>query len=157
MKVFQDLACPGHYKITMRHPLLLKSLKGLLKHWASPITSIVPGDLSLQEKQKEPTNLTIGNKKGNQRDLPQMEGGFTSSPPPHSHCSERMLVLAFMRCYMGDLLFKSVIYFYIQRLKPFDLTLWPLGNSNKKCICGVSTRTQRILRDGLCPRDSSTN
>ena len=50
MKIFQDLAFPGHYKMTMRHPLLLKSLKGLLKHWASPITSIVPGDLSLQEK-----------------------------------------------------------------------------------------------------------
>ena len=105
-----------------RHYLLLQSPKGLLKHWALPITSIVPGDLSLQEKQKKPTNLTIGNKKGNPRDLPQMEGGFTSSTPPHD-CSERMLVLAFMRDYMEDLFFISVTSFQTQKHKPFNLTL----------------------------------
>ena len=50
MTVLQDLAYLGHYKMTVRHHLLLKSPKGLLKHWALPITSIVPGDLSLLEK-----------------------------------------------------------------------------------------------------------
>ena len=51
-KSFQDLACPGHYKMTMGHHLLLRSPKGSLKHWALLITSIAPGGLILQEKQK---------------------------------------------------------------------------------------------------------
>ena len=50
MKSFQDLVCPGHYKVTMRHHLLLRSPKGSLKHWALLIISIVPGGLSLKEK-----------------------------------------------------------------------------------------------------------
>ena len=50
MKSFQDLVCPGHYKVTMGHHLLLRSPKGSLKHWALLIASIVPGGLSLQEK-----------------------------------------------------------------------------------------------------------
>ena len=49
-KSFQDLACPGHYKMTMGHHLLLRSPKGSLKHWALLITSIAPGGLILQEK-----------------------------------------------------------------------------------------------------------
>ena len=49
MKSFRDLVCPGHYKVTMGHHLLLRSPKGSLKHWALLITSIVPGSLSLQE------------------------------------------------------------------------------------------------------------
>ena len=32
MKSFQGLVCPGHYKVTMGHHLLLRSLKGSLKH-----------------------------------------------------------------------------------------------------------------------------
>ena len=55
-ETFQDLVCPGHYKVTMGHHLLLRSPKGSLKHWALLIISIVPGGLSLQEKQKELTN-----------------------------------------------------------------------------------------------------
>ena len=50
MKSFQDLVCPGHYKVTMGHHLLLRSPKGSLKHWALFIISIVPGGLSFQEK-----------------------------------------------------------------------------------------------------------
>ena len=50
MKSFQDMVCPGHYKVTMGHHLLLRSPKGSLEHWALLITSIVPGGLSLQEK-----------------------------------------------------------------------------------------------------------
>ena len=50
MKSFQDLVCPGHYKVTMGHHLLLRSPKGSLKHWALLIISIVPGGLNLQEK-----------------------------------------------------------------------------------------------------------
>ena len=50
MKSFQDLVCPGLYKVTMGHYLLLKSLKGSLQHWPLLIISIVPGGLSLQEK-----------------------------------------------------------------------------------------------------------
>ena len=50
MKSFQDLVCPGHYKVTMGHHLLLRSPKGSLKNWALLIISIVSGGLSLQEK-----------------------------------------------------------------------------------------------------------
>ena len=50
MKLFQDLVCPGHYKVTMRHNLLLRSPKRSPEHWALLIISIVPGGLSLQEK-----------------------------------------------------------------------------------------------------------
>ena len=50
MKSFQDLVCPGHYKVTIEHHLLLRSPKGFVKHWALLIISIVPGGLSLQEK-----------------------------------------------------------------------------------------------------------
>ena len=50
MKLFQDLVYPGHYKVTMRHRLLLRLPKGSLKHWALLIISIVLGGLSLQEK-----------------------------------------------------------------------------------------------------------
>ena len=32
MKSFQDLICPGHYKMTIGHHLLLRSPKGSLKH-----------------------------------------------------------------------------------------------------------------------------
>ena len=41
MKSFQDLVCPGHYKVTMGHHLLLRSPKGSLKHWTLLIISIV--------------------------------------------------------------------------------------------------------------------
>jgi len=41
-----------------------------------------------QLKSSQPI-LKIGNKKDNPGDLPHMEGGFTNSPPPNSHCSER--------------------------------------------------------------------
>ena len=50
MKSLQDLVCPGHYKVTMGHHLLLRSPKGSLKHWTLLIISIVLGGLSLQEK-----------------------------------------------------------------------------------------------------------
>ena len=50
MKSCQDLVCPGHYKVTMGHHLLLTSPKGSRKHWALLIISIVPGGLNLQEK-----------------------------------------------------------------------------------------------------------
>ena len=50
MKSFQDLVCPGHYKVTVGHHLLLRSPKGSLKHWALLTISIVPGGLSFQEK-----------------------------------------------------------------------------------------------------------
>ena len=50
MKLFQDLVCPGHSKVTMGHHLLLRSSKESLTHWALLIISIVPGGLNLQEK-----------------------------------------------------------------------------------------------------------
>ena len=53
VKLFQDLVCPGHYKVTMEHNLLLRSPKGSLKLWALLIMPIGPGVLSLQEKLKE--------------------------------------------------------------------------------------------------------
>ena len=54
MKSFWDLVCQGHYKVKMGHRLLLISPKGSLKHWPLLTIFIVPGGLSLQEKQKEP-------------------------------------------------------------------------------------------------------
>ena len=56
VKSFQDLVCPGHYKVTMGHHLLLRSPNGSPKLWTLRITSTVSGGLSLQEKLKEPTN-----------------------------------------------------------------------------------------------------
>ena len=50
MKSFQDFVCPGYYKVTMGHHLLLRSPKESRKHWALLIISIVPGGLNLQEK-----------------------------------------------------------------------------------------------------------
>ena len=50
MKSFQDLVCPGHYKVTMGHHLLPRSPKGSQKLWALLIISIVPGGLNLWEK-----------------------------------------------------------------------------------------------------------
>ena len=50
IKSFQDLVCPGHYKVTIGHHLLLRLPKGSRKHWALLIISIVPGGLNLQEK-----------------------------------------------------------------------------------------------------------
>ena len=50
MKSFHDLVCPGHYKVTMGHHLLLMLAKGSLKHWALLIIFIVPGGLNHQEK-----------------------------------------------------------------------------------------------------------
>ena len=41
----------GHYKVTMGHHLLLRSPKRSLKHWALLIISIVPGGVSVQEKE----------------------------------------------------------------------------------------------------------
>ena len=40
----------GSLKSDNGHHLLLRLLKGFLKHWALLIISIVPGGLSLQEK-----------------------------------------------------------------------------------------------------------
>ena len=41
IKSFQGLVCSGHYKVTMRYHLLLRSPKESLKHWALLIISIV--------------------------------------------------------------------------------------------------------------------
>ena len=78
MKSFQDLVCPGHYKVTMGHNLLLRSPKGSLKHWVLLIISIVP--------QSSKRILKISNKKDNPGGLPDMEGGFTSSSLPYPYC-----------------------------------------------------------------------
>jgi len=63
-KSFQDLVCPGHYKVTMGHHLLLRSPKGSLKHWALPITFIVPGASVIRESRKsQPILKTSDNKR----------------------------------------------------------------------------------------------
>ena len=56
VKSFQDLVCPGHYKVTMGHHLLPRSPKRSQKYWALLSISIVPGGLNLREKEKEPVN-----------------------------------------------------------------------------------------------------
>ena len=61
-----------------------------------------------------------------------MKGGFNeqlSSTPVL--LLRNTLVLVLMRCYVGDLLFMSMISYYIQSLRPSNLKPWPLGNSNK--------------------------
>ena len=83
MKLFQDLVCPGHYKVTIGHRLLLRSPKGSLKHWALLIVSIVPG--VFRKTRKSQPILKISNKKDNPGDLPGMEGDFTNSSPPHPY------------------------------------------------------------------------
>ena len=55
-EIIPRFGLPGHYKVTMGHHLLLRSPKESLKNWALLIISIVPGGLSLQEKENEPTN-----------------------------------------------------------------------------------------------------
>ena len=52
MKSFQNTVCPGHNKVTVGYHLLPRSPKGSLKHWTLLNISIVPGGLSIQEKQK---------------------------------------------------------------------------------------------------------
>ena len=54
--------------------------------------------------------------------------------------------LVLMRCRMGGFLFMSMISTQIQRLRPSGLIPWPLHNSNKTYACGVSIRTQKILK-----------
>ena len=57
--------------------------------------------------------------------------------------------LVLMRCYMGDLLFMSMTSSWIQRLRPSSFIAWPLGDSNRIYICGVSTRIQKIPKSHL--------
>ena len=71
MKSFQDLVCPGHYKVTMGHYLL------------SPLC---PEASVFKKSRKSQPILKISNKKDNPGDLPGMEGGFTNISPPHPHC-----------------------------------------------------------------------
>ena len=63
MKSFRDLVCPGHYKVTTGHHLLLRSPKGSLKHWASLITFIVPGASVFRESRKSQPILKISDNK----------------------------------------------------------------------------------------------
>ena len=56
MKSFRDLVCPGHYKVTTGHHLLLRSPKGSLKHWALLIISSVPGGLPQSSGKVERAN-----------------------------------------------------------------------------------------------------
>ena len=84
IKSFRDLVCPGHYKVTVEHHLLLRSPNGSLKHWGLLIISTVPGGLSLQDKSQP--ILKISNKKDNLGDLPGMEGVFTNSSHLHPYC-----------------------------------------------------------------------
>ena len=91
MKSFQDLVCPGHYKVTMGHHLLLRSPKGSQNHWALLIISITYYLLCLEasifgKSRKSQSILKISDKKDNPGDLSGMEGGFTDSSPLHPHC-----------------------------------------------------------------------
>ena len=49
-EIIPRFGLPRSLQVTMGHHLLLRSPKGSLKHWVKHIISIVPGDLSLQEK-----------------------------------------------------------------------------------------------------------
>ena len=74
MKSFRDLVCPGHYKVSMGHHLLLRSPKGSLEHQTLLIICIVPGGLSLQESRKSQPILKINNKKKMTQERPFWDG-----------------------------------------------------------------------------------
>ena len=85
-EVIPRFGLPRSLQVTMGHHLLLRSPKGSLKNWALLIISIVPGGLSLRKSRKSQPILKISNKKDNSGDLLGMEGGFTNSSPPYTHC-----------------------------------------------------------------------
>ena len=83
MKSLQDLAYPGHYKVTMGHHLLLRSPNGSLKHYLLPPT-FLEASVFRKSRKSKPV-LKISNKKDNPGDLPEMKGGFTNSSPLHPY------------------------------------------------------------------------
>ena len=73
MKSFQDLVCPGHYKVTVGHHLLLRSPKGSLKHWFNLLSPLCLEASVFRKSGKSQPILKISDRKGNPGDLPGME------------------------------------------------------------------------------------
>ena len=68
MKSFQDLVCPGHYKVTMGHHLLLRSPKGSTGHYLlSPLC--LEASVFRKSRKSQPI-LKISDKKDNPGVLP---------------------------------------------------------------------------------------
>ena len=86
MKPFQDLVCPGHYKVTMGHHLLPRSPKGSQKHGITYYLHCAWRPQSSGKVERANQFLKSAIKKGNPGDLPGMEGGFTDSSPLPLHC-----------------------------------------------------------------------
>ena len=88
IKTFQDLACQGHYKVTMGHHLLLRSPKGSLLIGHYLLSTLCLEASVFRKSRKSQPILKISNKKDNPRDNPprRKEEGFTNSSPPHLYC-----------------------------------------------------------------------
>ena len=76
-----------------------------------------------------------------------MEGGFNNSSPLHPYARKEQVGLSPYEMLYG----RPFVYVNDLFLDPEAQTLWsytmPLGNSNKIYTCGVSTRTQKILKN----------
>ena len=163
MKSFMRFGLPRSLQSDNGTSFTSKSPKGSLKHWALLIISIVPGGLSLQKKQKEPkkisdkkviniTDILISLilKSVIKKTTQETSLGWKNVLPIallHTHIAPKEQVgLSPYEMLYGRPLFMSMTSSLIQRLSPSSLIPWPLGNSDRIYACGVSTRTQKILK-----------
>ena len=86
IKSFQDLVCPGHYKVMVGHHLLLRSPRGSLNIRHYLLSPLCLEASVFRKRRKSQPILKITNKKDNSGYLLGMEGGFTNSSPPHQYC-----------------------------------------------------------------------
>ena len=125
MKSFQDLVCPGHYKVTMGHHLLLRSPKESLKHWALLIISIEPGGLTLQEKvEKANQFLKSVIKKITQETSLRWKKALPIALLCTHIAPKKHVGFSPYEMLYGKLFLMSMISSQIQRLRSSCLTLW---------------------------------
>ena len=146
MKSFQNLVCPGHYKVTMGHHLLLRSPKGVSK--ALGITYYLHCAWRPQSSGKvERANQFL--KSSIKKIIQETSLGWKEAlsiallhtliaPKEQVGLSPYEMLYGRPFVYVNDL-------FLDPESQPSGLLAWPLGNSNKIYACGVSTRAQKIL------------
>ena len=147
MKSFQDLVCPGHYKLTMGHHLFLRSPKGWPKAlgiiyylhcaWRPQFSGKVErANQFLKSATKKITHETsLGWKEA----LPIAVLCTHIAPKEQVGLSHYEMLYGRPFVYVNDL-------FLDPEAQTFSLIPWLLGNSNRIHACGVWTRTQKILR-----------
>ena len=142
MKSFQDLVCPGHYKVTMGRHLFLRSPKESLKHWALLIISIGPGGLTLQEKVEKANQFlkSVIKKITQETSLRWKEALPIVLLCTHIAPKKQVGLSPYEMLYGRPFVYVNDLF-----LDPEAQILWPytmaLGNSNKIHACGVLTRT----------------